>query len=116
MSDLDTLTRTSLHDIAAADALDALDAIRVRLLGKSGAITEQLKQLGKLPPDERKARGEAINVAKQQVQDAIAARKSTLEEADFERRLSGERIDARTALAWGLGRLLRALVLPDLLP
>ena len=61
MSDLDTLTRSSLSDIAAADALDALDAIRVRLLGKSGAITEQLKSLGKLPPEERKAHGERVH-------------------------------------------------------
>jgi phenylalanyl-tRNA synthetase alpha chain len=53
MSDLDSLIPSSLADIGAAATLDALDAIRVRLLGKSGAITEQLKALGKLPPDER---------------------------------------------------------------
>ena len=93
MSDLDTLTRSSLDDIAAADALDALDAIRVRLLGKSGAITEQLKSLDKLPADERKAHGERVNRVRDDLAQAIATRKSTLEEAVLSQRLASERID-----------------------
>jgi phenylalanyl-tRNA synthetase alpha chain len=93
MSDLDTLTRSSLSDIAAADALDALDAIRVRLLGKSGAITEQLKALGKLPPEERKAHGERVNRVRDELAAALAARKDSLEEAALARRLASERID-----------------------
>ncbi|HVF34082.1 MAG TPA: phenylalanine--tRNA ligase subunit alpha [Candidatus Saccharimonadia bacterium] len=88
---------TSIADalklIEAADTLEKLDHVRVQQLGKSGAITEQLKLLGKLPPEERKARGEQINFAKQRLTDAIAARKAALEEQDYARRLAGERID-----------------------
>ena len=54
MTDLETLTSSALADIQAAAGLDALDALRVALLGKSGSITGQLKQLGALPPAERK--------------------------------------------------------------
>ena len=71
----------------------ALDALRVALLGKNGAITAALKSLGALPPDERKARGAEVNRAKEQIADAIAARKATLEKAELDRRLASERID-----------------------
>ena len=54
------------QSIAAAASLDALDHVRVALLGKSGLVTEQLKALGKLAPDERKARGAEINALKEQ--------------------------------------------------
>jgi phenylalanyl-tRNA synthetase alpha chain len=93
MSDIDTLTRAALADIAAAADLDALEAQRVALLGKSGSITGQLKQLGTLPPEQRKAFGETINLAKQAVADALGARKSTLEELAFAQRLATETID-----------------------
>jgi phenylalanyl-tRNA synthetase alpha chain len=83
MNDLDSLAQTALADIAAAATLDALDAIRVRLLGKSGAITEQLKSLGKLPPEERKAHGELVNRVRDELTVAIAARKEVLEESAF---------------------------------
>ncbi len=93
MSDIEDLHATALSDIAAVAALDSLDAIRVRLLGKSGSITEQLKSLGKLPPDERKAHGERVNRVRDELTAAIAARKDMLEEAAFAQRLASERID-----------------------
>ena len=93
MSDLDSLTRSALADIAAADGLDTLDALRVALLGKSGTITGQLKQLGALAPEQRKLAGEAVNRAKEAVAEALAARKATLEEAALAHRLASERID-----------------------
>ena len=93
MSDIETLTRSALADIAGAASLDALEAQRVALLGKSGSITGQLKQLGALPAEERKAAGEQINRAKEAVADALAARKRVLEEAAFAERLATERID-----------------------
>ncbi len=79
--------------IAAASEPEALEALRVTLFGKSGLLTEQLKQLGKLPPDERKARGAEINAARDQLQSLILARREALEEARLEARLAAERID-----------------------
>ena len=93
MDPLDQELVQPLASIESAATLDALDALRVGLLGKSGAITEQLKQLGKLPPDERKARGERINQAKERVAAAIAARRAQLEHAALDARLASERVD-----------------------
>jgi phenylalanyl-tRNA synthetase alpha chain len=93
MSTIEQLTDTALQQIAAAPSLDALDGLRVALLGKSGEITLQLKQLGSIAAEQRKAAGEAINRAKEAVAQAIAARKLLLEQAALEQRLASERID-----------------------
>jgi phenylalanyl-tRNA synthetase alpha chain len=93
VSEIDQQVGQALTSIATAATLDALEALRVGLLGKSGLITERLKQLGKLPADERKAQGERVNRAKEQLQDAIAVRKAALENAAFDKRLAEERID-----------------------
>ena len=76
----------------AAD-LRALDDVRVRYLGKSGVFTEQLKQLGKLPKEQRPAAGQEINKAKQALQQRIEARKGELEQAALTQRLAAERVD-----------------------
>ncbi len=93
MSDIQTLSARALADIAAAQTPEAVEALRVGLLGKQGAITAQLKQLGGLPPDQRKLAGEAINRARDEVSGALAARKALLEEAALDARLAGEAID-----------------------
>jgi phenylalanyl-tRNA synthetase alpha chain len=90
---MDTIVHEYEPKILGAADLESLDALRVALLGKSGLITEQLKALGKLAPDERKLRGEQVNLAKGRLQDAIAARKAALESAALEARLASERID-----------------------
>ena len=93
MTTIEQLTEQALQQTAAAADLDALDALRVAWLGKSGQITLQLKQLGALPAEQRKAAGEGINRAKDAVSDAIAARKAALEQAALTQRLASERID-----------------------
>ena len=93
MSDIESLTRQALADIAAAQAPEALESLRVSLLGKSGSITSQLKQLGGLPADQRKAAGEAINRARDAVSAALTERKAVLDAAALDVRLAGERID-----------------------
>ena len=92
-SDLEDLLCDAERAVAAAVDLRALDAVRVRYLGKSGLFTERLKQLGKLSPDERKAAGQTINRAKQTFQQSLEARKGLLEAAELQRRLASERID-----------------------
>jgi len=93
VSELDQQIDQAQSQIASAPSLEALDALRVSLLGKSGVVTEQLKSLGKLPPEQRKAQGEQINRAKERLQQAIAQRKDALENAAFDKRLAEERVD-----------------------
>ena len=93
VSDLVGLTEQALQEVAASTQLAALDEVRVRWLGKKGALTEQLKSLGALPASERPAAGQKINEAKERVQNALEARKTSLENAEVERKLAAGRID-----------------------
>mgnify|MGYP001174184408 FL=1 len=93
MSEIKSLSTQALADIASAQTPDALESLRVALLGKSGTVTAQLKQLGTLPGDQRKAAGEAINVARDAIANALSARKTVLEDAVLDARLAGENID-----------------------
>jgi len=67
--------------------------VRVQYLGKKGLLTQQLKQLGGLPPEERPAAGQAINRIKQQVQQAIDARREQLQAVALDAQLVQESID-----------------------
>lgn len=113
MEELNRRLAEVLQAIAGAASLDALDAQRVAAVGKAGFVTEQLKQLGKLPAEERKAAGERINLAKDEVLAAIAARRGVLEQAVLEHRLASERVDVtlpgRRAGRGNLHPLTRAL-------
>ncbi len=93
MSQTESFSAQALVDISAAQTTDALEALRVALLGKSGSVTAQLKQLGTLPADQRKAAGEAINIARDAISGALAARKAVLEDAALDARLAGESVD-----------------------
>ena len=76
----------------ASDAA-ALEAVRVAALGKKGRVTEALKTLGALPPEQRKAAGQAINEVKGAVEAALEARKADLAEAALAAKLEAERVD-----------------------
>ncbi len=93
MSDIDALSTQALADIAAADTPDAIEALRIALLGKSGSVTAQLKSLGALPGDQRKAAGEAINRARDAIGAALADRRQALDDAALDARLGAETID-----------------------
>ncbi len=72
--------RTALSDVEQAQSLSELDGVRVKFLGKKGVVTELLKGLGALPPDQRPRAGNEINSLKQAIADALAARREALEE------------------------------------
>jgi phenylalanyl-tRNA synthetase alpha chain len=90
---LETLEREILKDVEAAGDEAALEALRVSTLGKKGSISERMKGLGAMAPDERKEAGAALNLLKDKVADAIAVRKSALQEATLETRLASEKVD-----------------------
>jgi phenylalanyl-tRNA synthetase alpha chain len=93
MTDIENIRAQALTDIAAAATPDAVEALRVALLGKSGSVTAQLKSLGALPAEQRKAAGEAINRARDAISAALAARRSGLDAAALDARLASETID-----------------------
>jgi phenylalanyl-tRNA synthetase alpha chain len=78
MTDTSTLERQILESVAAASDEAALEAVRVSALGKKGTISELLKTLGSMSPEERKVQGPLFNTLRDRVSDAIAARKSQL--------------------------------------
>ena len=93
MTDIESLSAQALSEIAAVVTPDALESLRVALLGKNGSITAQLKALGALPGDQRKAAGEAINRARDAVSEALLVRKAALDAAALDARLAAETID-----------------------
>lgn len=93
MQELDKLVAEALALFAGIIDADALEQAKARYLGKSGALTEQLKALGKLPAAERPAAGARINVAKQQVEDALNLQRERIASRALEARLAGESVD-----------------------
>ncbi|RCW23248.1 phenylalanyl-tRNA synthetase alpha subunit [Ciceribacter lividus] len=93
MSDLDSLKTALLADIAAADGEAEIEALRVAALGKKGSISELLKTLGSMTPEERQTRGAAINALKNEVTEQITARKAELRDAAIAARLAAETVD-----------------------
>ncbi len=93
MTELQNRKDTSLSAIAAADTLDAVEALRIDALGKQGWISQLLKTLGKMSPEERQAQAPVIQAARGEVADALAQRKQALEHAALEQRLAAETMD-----------------------
>jgi len=90
---LSILVERALADVGASANLERLDDVRVRLLGKKGQLTEQLKGLGALPAAERPAAGQKINEAKAAIQFAIESRRAALEAAALDAELAKGAID-----------------------
>ncbi len=93
MTDLDELAAASLAEVEESADEKSLEALRVRLLGRKGVLTAQLKNLGALPAEQRPAAGQQINLIKNRLQDAIESRRRTLEDKALDARLQQERID-----------------------
>ena len=93
MSDLDNLVASACSEFLACSDPAALENAKARYLGKSGALTDLLKGLGKLSAEERPAAGAAINVAKQQLEDALASRRAALADARLAEKLAADALD-----------------------
>jgi len=91
--DINSLLAHAQQDIQSSQELADLEQVRVKFLGKKGLLTEQLKQLGTLPAAERPTAGQRINEVKQQVQDAIEARREALAQEQLEAKLARETLD-----------------------
>ena len=93
MNDWEQLLNQALAAVRTAADIAALDQVRVNYLGKKGLLTQDLKQLGKLPAEERPAAGQAINQAKLQLQEAIEVQQRVLENARLDALIESVRFD-----------------------
>jgi len=111
--ELDKLVTQASNAIEKVADVKALDDIRVQYLGKKGEITSRMKQLGSLSAEERPKAGQVINQAKQQVQKALEEKKTELEVAFLNERLSKEKVDVtlpgRSMPAGGLHPVTRTM-------
>lgn len=98
MSDLETLEAEINTAIAGADSEAALEDVRVAALGKKGSVSEKMKTLGKMSPEERKEMGPALNGLKNRVGEAITARKDVLKVEALNARLASETVDVSQPL------------------
>ncbi|GJE26077.1 phenylalanine--tRNA ligase subunit alpha [Methylobacterium organophilum] len=96
--DLDALERDLVGQVGQAGDEAALEAVRVAALGKKGSVSELLKTLGAMSPEERRERGPLINGLRDRVSGAIAAKREALAEAALEARLKAERVDVTLPL------------------
>jgi phenylalanyl-tRNA synthetase alpha chain len=113
MSTLEDLPREAEAAFAAVDTLPALDQAKARFLGKTGLITEQMKALGKMDPEARKAAGARINQVKDQVEALLKARREAIQAEALRRQLAAEALDVtlpgRGQAAGGLHPVTRTL-------
>ncbi len=90
---VDDLLREAEQSIQEAPSLQELEQCRVRYLGKKGALTDLLKMLGGLPPEERKAQGQRLNTAKESLLAWIDAREACLTQQALTHQLTQESLD-----------------------
>ena len=93
MDDTESLLAEALQAITDSRDEESLDTLRINYLGKKGTFTTLLKSLGQLPPQDRPAAGESINIAKRKLQEALDFRKACLLEESLEEQLRSESID-----------------------
>ena len=93
MTDIDSLERDLMGRVEAAPDEAALESVRVAALGKKGTVSDLLKTLGGMTPDQRRTEGPRINGLRDRVQGALGARREALAEAALAARLASERVD-----------------------
>lgn len=91
--ELDALLAAALAAVDGAESPAELEHVRVEYLGKSGLLTQQLKALGKLPPDQRPLAGQEINQIRDRLNEALEARRDALRESALQARLARETLD-----------------------
>ena len=90
---LDAIVKEALDALAGIAVAAELEQAKAKWLGKTGALTELLKSLGKLSNEERPAAGARINAAKQQIETALNARRYAIKARALEQQLAQEALD-----------------------
>lgn len=90
---LDTILNAAIDKINSTSSLLALEEVRIEFTGKNGIISEQMKKLGSLPPEEKKSFGASVNEIKVKFEELFLHKKNELKELELEAKLKSEKID-----------------------
>ena len=82
-----------LNKIKSTESLDNLEKIRLHYLGKKGLIPEALKGLGSLSIEEKKSKGQELNITKKIIEETVKEQKIIIENKEIENKLKSESID-----------------------
>jgi phenylalanyl-tRNA synthetase alpha chain len=93
MADLDALRQEAESAIAGATSADALEELRVRYLGRKSELTQTLRSIGELPPQERGPVGKSANAVRVALEDLLRRRTDQLQASELDSRLAEDRID-----------------------
>ena len=94
LDDLKAIQAEAEEGLKNAGSLEALEQIRIAVMGKKGSLTAAMKGMGKLAPEERPQVGKLANEVRASVEAALAARKAELEKAVLAAKISAD------ATAW----------------
>ena len=90
---LSNMTRDAQERIARADTPEALEAVRVEILGRKGALANISKEMGKLSPEQRTVIGKLLYAAKQSLESALDSKKAAFDAQALRARLDSEWLD-----------------------
>lgn len=93
MPSLEELRESFKKDLDGVSTVADVEQVRVKYLGRKGLLTEQMKLIGSLPPEEKKAFGQAVNELKGFVSGELAGKMASLRDAELRRKLATESID-----------------------
>jgi phenylalanyl-tRNA synthetase alpha chain len=93
MDELNQLIDQAKKDFASCSKLAELDHIKSKFLGKSGPITEAMKSLASLSPEEKPKKGAEINQVKKQIEALLETRKQEISNLELNEKLEKEKID-----------------------
>jgi phenylalanyl-tRNA synthetase alpha chain len=106
MDDIDKLRAAALTEINAAASPEALEAVRIAVLGRRGSLTLLMRGLGELDPEARRTAGAALNAVRDDITAAITAAAEQLRRAALDTRLAAERADVTLPVSTGeIGRI-----------
>jgi len=105
MNDLEALRETALRDIDSVKDLKELQEVRSKYLGRKGLITEALKKIKEIPPEERREYGRKVNEIKESIEEALSQKEKELERSELEKRLTEEWTDLTVPLKNTVGHL-----------
>jgi phenylalanyl-tRNA synthetase alpha chain len=92
--DLQSIEREALEELDRSESLAEIESLHAKFLGrKDGHLTQILRTLGELSPDEKKRVGQAANMLRTQLEDKISSKQKLLQGKQLESKLQGERID-----------------------